>query len=294
MKRENGILLIWIGVYFFVFFMSVPIKGDMFAQIPVVYAYMFATFLMVWFLRFFVKILTMRLALKLSVLILTFAFLYPAVSYFLNGKGTLICNAAEYNYPTVLYLLLDKSNKEEMEWATDCAGFGDNKQILSGFVSPKKDLNEIDLTTIKHIVPKGRAQDGILEDEDFRKLSIADDLIAHGKYSIPFLITKLDDETEMKRQTIDFWYEVYVGDVALIILNDFFTRDDGTTSTIPGFSWDEFLERGNDKDSMGEQILRNYIEKHGRKNIKERWQKMWDDNKENIFWDKTEKCFKIE
>ncbi len=157
----------------------------------------------------------------------------------------------------------------------------------------KKDLKNIDLTTIKHIAPKGRAQDESLEGENFVELPIADDLLAHGKDSIPFLISKLDDETEMKRRTIDFWYEVHVGDVALIILNDFFTKDDGLTSTIKGFGWDEFLERGNDKDSMGEQILRNYIDKHGRKHIKKRWQKMWDENKENIYWDETEKCFKI-
>ncbi len=130
----------------------------------------------------------------------------------------------------------------------------------------KKDLKSIDLTTIKHIEPKGRAQDGALEDENFNTLPLADDLLAHGRDSIPFLISKLDDETEMKRGTIDFWYDVYVGDVALVILNDFFTKDDELTSTIEGFGWDEFLERGNDKDSMGEQILRNYIEKHGRKN----------------------------
>jgi hypothetical protein len=157
----------------------------------------------------------------------------------------------------------------------------------------KKDLNMIDLTTIKHIAPKGRAQDGTLEGEKFTKLSIADDLLAHGKDSIPFLISKLDDETEMKRGTIDFWYEVYVGDVALIILKDFFTKNDDLTSTITGFGWDDFLERGNDKASMGEQILRNYIEKYGRKNIKERWQKMWDENKEKIYWDENERCFKI-
>lgn len=97
----------------------------------------------------------------------------------------------------------------------------------------------------------------------------------------------------MKRQTIDFWYEVYVGDIALIILNDFFTKNDGITSTIPSFSWDEFLERGNDKDSTGEQILRNYIEKHGRTKIKERWQKMWKENKEDIYWDESKRCFMI-
>ncbi len=158
---------------------------------------------------------------------------------------------------------------------------------------PKRSLSEIDLTTIKHIAPKGRAQDDALEDENFNELTLADDLLAHGKDSIPFLIGKLNDETEMKRGPVDFLYNVYVGDVALIILNDFFTENDGKTSTIPGFSWDEFLERGNDKNSMGIDILRNYIEKHGRKNIQDRWQKMWKENKENIFWDKAERCFKL-
>jgi len=159
-------------------------------------------------------------------------------------------------------------------------------------VLAKKPLKDIDLTSIKHIA-KSRAQDGSLEDKDFKELPIADDLLAHGKDSIPFLISKLDDETEMKRGTIDFWYDVYVGDVALVILTDFFTKDDGLTSTIKGFGWDEFLERGNDKKLMGIDILRRYIEKHGRKSIKERWQKVWDENKENIYWDDTERCFKI-
>ena len=158
---------------------------------------------------------------------------------------------------------------------------------------PKKDLNEIDFTAIKHVGPKTRAQDGGLEGENFKKLSIADDLLAHGKDSIPFLISKLDDETELKSGTVDFWYRVYVGDVVLMILNDFFTRNDGLTSTIPGFSWDEFLGRSGDKNIMSEELLRRYIEKYGRQNIKARWQKVWDENRERIFWDESEGCFNI-
>ena len=158
---------------------------------------------------------------------------------------------------------------------------------------PKKSLSEINLTTIKHISPKGRAQDGSLEDDNFAELSIADELLSHGKDCIPFLISKLDDETELKRGTVDFWYEVYVGDIALIILTDLFTKPDAKTSTILFFSWDDFLERGNDKASMGEEILRRYIKKNGRKKIKERWQKMWDAQKENIFWNEKERCFDV-
>lgn len=157
----------------------------------------------------------------------------------------------------------------------------------------KKNLAEIDLTTIKHTVSQGRIQDNGLRDENFKRLSVTDDLLANGKDSIPFLIGKLNDETKMDSQAMDFWYELYVGDIALIILTDFFTKEDAKTSTIPGFAWDEFLERGNDKAAMSEEILRRYIKKHGRKNIKERWQKLWDTQKENIFWNEKENCFDV-
>jgi len=93
----------------------------------------------------------------------------------------------------------------------------------------KTDLSKIDLTEIKHIAPKGRAQDGGLQDKDFNELPIVNDLLSHGKNSIPFLIGKLDDETEIDRHVINYWYKVYVGDIALMILHSFFTNNDGIT-----------------------------------------------------------------
>ncbi len=171
-----------------------------------------------------------------------------------------------------------------------------SKDIITPIPQPsisKKKLADIDLTAIKHTVPQGRTQDNGVKDENFKLLSITDDLIANGKDSIPFLISKLDDETKMNNQAMDFWYEVHVGDIALVILSDFFTKSDAKTSTIPGFGWDEFLERGSDKASMSEEILRRYIKKHGRKNIKERWQKIWDAQKEGIFWNEKERCFDV-
>jgi hypothetical protein len=88
-------------------------------------------------------------------------------------------------------------------------------------VLPKKALSQIDLTKIKHITPQGRVQDGGLLDEEFNELTIVKDLLSHGKDSIPFLISKLDDETEMNRSAISFWYQVYVGDIALQKLQRF-------------------------------------------------------------------------
>lgn len=155
-------------------------------------------------------------------------------------------------------------------------------------ILPKKDLSQIDLSELERIAPKGRVQD-----KEYNQLPIIDDLIANEKDQIPYLIGKLDNETKIKHHVLDYWYEVSVGDVALVVLGDFFTDASWQNTTISDVGWDDFLERGEDKDSTGEAILRKYIKKHGRKKIKERWQKMWEQNKEYIYWDETDKCFRI-
>ncbi len=152
-------------------------------------------------------------------------------------------------------------------------------------VSPRL---EIDLTRIGHIAPKGRVQDA-----EYNQLPIVEELIAHGKESIPFLISKLEDETKIDSHVLDFWYQVYVGDVALVILSDFFLETNWTRSTIAGMHWNEFLGRGNNKNITGEQVLRNYIGRYGRRKIKERWQNVWQQYQDRIFWDGHERTFKV-
>ena len=102
-------------------------------------------------------------------------------------------------------------------------------------------LTDINLATIGALAPKGRVQD-----TEYNRLPLVDQLIAHGKDSIPFLISKLNDETKV------------------------------TGTTIAGVGWRKFLERGSNNDLTGEQVLRNYISRHGRGKIKKRWQKIWE------------------
>ena len=149
-------------------------------------------------------------------------------------------------------------------------------------------LSEIDLTRIGHVAPKGRVQDA-----EYNQLPIVEQLIAHGMESIPFLISKLEDETKIEGHVLDFWYQVSVGDVALIILSDFFLDKNWKRSTIAGMHWNEFLARGNNKNLTGEQVLRNYIERYGRRKIKERWQNVWQQYQDRIFWDQQERAFKV-
>jgi hypothetical protein len=148
-------------------------------------------------------------------------------------------------------------------------------------------LTEINLAAIGRIAPKGRVQDA-----DYNHLPVVEQLIAHGKQSIPYLISKLDDETKIQGHVMDYWNDVRVGDVAFIILTDFFTDHTWQNTTIPGVDWDEFLERGGNKDITAEQVLRNYISSHGRSKIKSRWQQIWDKYRDKVEWDQTERCFK--
>src|SRR5687768_12073879 len=93
-------------------------------------------------------------------------------------------------------------------------------------------LSEINLAAIGSIAPKGRVQD-----RDYNDLPVVTSLIAHRNESIPYLISKLEDETKIEGHTIDYWSEVRVGDLALIILTNFFT-DRRRNATIPGVNWD--------------------------------------------------------
>jgi hypothetical protein len=150
-------------------------------------------------------------------------------------------------------------------------------------------LNKIDLSQIGLLGGKGRAQDPSYHED----MLVVNQLLSHGKEAIPFLISKLDDETKIDYPIVDYWYEANVGDVALILLTDFFTNTDEKTSTIRGMDWDTFLERGTNREIMGEELLRRYIKRNGRKKIKQRWQVAWDQNKDRVYWNEKETNFSL-
>mgnify|MGYP000926760891 CR=1 FL=1 len=143
-----------------------------------------------------------------------------------------------------------------------------------------------DLAQIPHLQSKGRVQD-----KDYNQIEIIDRLVAMQTQAIPFLIDKLTDETQINRPVIDFWSEVAVGDVALIILTDLFTDQSWTNTTIPNVSWDAMLERKTQNISS-EELLRQYIRQHGRKAIQQKWTKIWDAYRDKLYWDEKDRCFK--
>jgi hypothetical protein len=148
-------------------------------------------------------------------------------------------------------------------------------------------LTQIDLTKIGAVAPKGRIQD-----RDYNHLPVVENLIAHGDDAIPFLIGKLNDETKIPGHVFDYWSDVRVGDVAFIILTDFFTDPTWQKTTIPGVAYDTFLGRRTSNET-GEEVLRNYIAKHGRHNITERWRGIWAQYQGRVHWDEHDRCFKL-
>jgi hypothetical protein len=153
---------------------------------------------------------------------------------------------------------------------------------------PTVPLSQIDLSKIGAVTPKGRVQD-----KDYNNLPVVENLIAHERRAVPFLIGKLDDETEIKNHVFDYWSDVRVGDVAFTILTDFFTDPTWQKTTIPGVGYDTFLGRKPNSNETGEQLLRNYISKHGRHEITTRWRAIWAQYQDRVYWDENDRCFKL-
>jgi hypothetical protein len=151
-----------------------------------------------------------------------------------------------------------------------------------------KPLSQIDLSKIGHLEPKGRVQD-----KDYQNIEIIDDLIAHRKDSIPFLISKLDDATVIHDHVMDYWPEVTVGDVAFFILSDFTLDSTWTKQTVPGTNAAEIFEAKADPNTPAWEYYEAQIRKHGRRFVKAKWQEIWNKYKDRIVWDDKERCFKV-
>lgn len=165
------------------------------------------------------------------------------------------------------------------------------KQVVaSALASPEKkpSFGEIDLSKIGHINPKGRVQD-----KDYHELKVVDQLLANGKDSIPYLIGKLDDGTVINDDVMDYWPQITVGDVALIILSDFSLDSTWKKRMIPGTGYDELFERKSTPDVPFWEELDTQVRRHGRPWLKARWQKIWTTYKDRIVWDEQERCFKV-
>lgn len=149
---------------------------------------------------------------------------------------------------------------------------------------------DIDLSKMPHLSPKGRIQD-----KDYNPdILLVDEMIGMGTNTIPFLISKLADETEVDHQVMCLWPVNTVGDIALVVLTDLVTDSSWRRQTIPGTSWEELLGQKKDPKIPSWQYVHEYVEKHGRRSLQAKWQKIWTEHHDHIGWDEKQRCFKID
>jgi hypothetical protein len=120
-----------------------------------------------------------------------------------------------------------------------------------------------------------------------------DQIIAGGKESIPVLISMLTDKRSGHNyEIICFWGEMSIQEIAYCVLMDLFTDSQWTHFTIPGVSEEYFLGPTN-KDEASWSRLREYIHKHGSRSLQRKWEDLWRQYGDRIFWDAKERCFKV-
>ena len=160
-----------------------------------------------------------------------------------------------------------------------------NVLVLVGTLTfaPAASPASVDLVHVGHLPTKGRVQD-----QEPQNAVIAS-LIRSGPASIPFLVAQLTDEREV--DGTDLWPKVHVGDVALMILCDFFTVSDRSQSTIHGMDWDELLERSED-DLSAWNVLELYVAAHGRLGLQNKVRQLLDPFQGRLAWDSHERCYR--
>lgn len=145
----------------------------------------------------------------------------------------------------------------------------------------------VDLRKIGALAPKGRVQD----QEYNPNLPIVEALIKAGPEAIQFLLSKIGDGTPIGEPVIDYWPNPTVGDVAFIVLHDFFLSADWKTSTIPGLEWNDFFDRQPPGCSSYDLMYR-FIAKHGRLGLRKKVEIILQPFKGQLFWDSNDRCFK--
>lgn len=133
-RRKHSILMaIWVGLFCTTYFLFLPIKGDRFSHFLPVYIYLLLSFVEVWAAVLFGK-LSRQFAVKLSIVVVSVAVLFPIGSYYYNGRLRYVQNAAKYGYERILWATLDTSNPDEIDFAAEWAERGGKIELVDKLI----------------------------------------------------------------------------------------------------------------------------------------------------------------
>lgn len=136
---------------------------------------------------------------------------------------------------------------------------------------------------------KGRLQDAEF-DKSKERLQEMNRIMHHGTDAVEALADSLTNSHPVPPMVCG-WRGMALGDVALITLLDLF-RDPGGRPTVSELNWDTFLERSSPKLSA-EQILRDFVRKHRRHGLRDKWDAFWNEHKDELIWDEQDHCYRL-
>lgn len=131
---------------------------------------------------------------------------------------------------------------------------------------------------------------GRLQDKDYCESKMMDQIIAQGKDAIPILISQLTDTQATQEPIYAYWNETTAGDIAYFILTDLFTDASWTTFTMPGL---DALKNHCNNNLPAEACWRGFLKKHGRQFVQDQWLAAWNANKDRVYWDEKDRCFRV-
>lgn len=130
-----------------------------------------------------------------------------------------------------------------------------------------------------------------LQDSDSHgRRELMEKIIRHGTDSIAALADSLINSRPTPQPVRCNWHATALGDVALFALMDLF-RDRNLHSTAPELEWDTFLERSSPTLTQ-EQVLQDFIRKHRRAGLEEKWDAFWKEHKDEVIWDSNDLCYR--
>ena len=180
-------------------------------------------------------------------------------------------------------------------WQRIAAGFGTMLVLLIccplGTAQPtKNDSNKragaYPLATWKTFSCRAK---GRFQDPDYCQSAVMDHIVADGKSAIPVLISQITDASLIAEPVYDYWPCFTVGQLAYLILQDLFTDETWTKSTMPQL----FVQEKCDGAIPGWECWKNFRKTHSMKTLQSRWMKFWNTNQRRIYWDKKGRCFRL-
>ena len=133
---------------------------------------------------------------------------------------------------------------------------------------------------------------GRFQDSEYNRSAEVDKIMARPKEAVPILIALLTDTRPVRPDpVVCYWYDTRAGDVAFMMLADLFTDASWEHCTVPGACWEVLRLDETNLGSAAE--FHRYVKRHGRAALQKYYRKLWDEYKDEVIWDPSQRCFRL-